>query len=326
MNSSIRKLTNGISVIDAQYVQAGVASIYLIAQGKKISIIETGTAHSVPYILRALEEIGFTSDDVDYVIPTHIHLDHAAGAGHLLMQCANAKLVIHPRGAPHMIDPERLEAGTMAVYGEEKYRQLYGKLKPIAAQRVIIAEDGFELDFNGRLLRFIDTPGHALHHFCIVDQQSEGIFTGDTFGLAYKEFATSAGEFIFATTTPVHFDPDAMLASIDKLLALKPKFMYLTHFGMIKPTDAVVAQLIKSIHAFVAIAHTEKEVSEGRVARIEQKMMQWLLDQLEGIDCAYTVEECREKLALDCYLNAQGLDVWLKRLQRNVYERMQPTT
>jgi glyoxylase-like metal-dependent hydrolase (beta-lactamase superfamily II) len=317
MNPSIIHLTNGISVIDAQYVQSGVASIYLIVQAKKVTIIETGTAHSVPHILLALQELGFTPNDVDYVIPTHIHLDHAAGAGDLLMHCTNATLVIHPRGAPHMIDPERLEAGTMAVYGEEKYRQLYGKLKPIAKQRVMIAEDGFELDFNGRVLRFIDTPGHALHHFCIYDQQSEGIFTGDTFGLAYKEFATSSGEFIFATTTPVHFDPDAMLVSIDKLLALKPKFMYLTHFGMIKPTDAVVAQLLKSIHAFVAIANAEKEESEDRVKRIEQRIMQWLISQLEEIKCSCSVEECRKKLALDCYLNAQGLDIWLKRLQRS---------
>lgn len=316
INSPIRPLTHGISVIDAHYVQAGVASIYIVVQEKKVTLIETGTAHSVPYILIALEELGFTADDVDYVIPTHIHLDHAAGAGDLLQHCTNAKLVIHPRGAPHMIDPQRLEAGTMAVYGKEKYRQLYGKLKPIAKQRILIAEDGFELDFNGRLLRFIDTPGHALHHFCIYDPQSEGIFTGDTFGVAYKAFATSVGEFIFATTTPVHFDPEAMLASIDKLLALKPKFMYLTHFGMIEPTDAVVAQLIKSIHAFVAIAEAEKEDTNGRVARIEQQMMQWLLDQLGELNCVCSIAECRKKLAFDCYLNAQGLDVWLKRLQR----------
>jgi glyoxylase-like metal-dependent hydrolase (beta-lactamase superfamily II) len=215
-----------------------------------------------------------------------------------------------------MVDPAKLEAGTMAVYGKEKYRKLYGALKPIDKQRVIIAEDGFELDFNGRVLRFIDTPGHALHHFCIYDQLSEGIFTGDTFGIAYKIFATENSEFIFATTTPIHFDPDTMLNSLDKLLALNPKVIYLTHFGMIKPTDAVIAQLTKSIHAFVEIAQSEKENSEDRVKHIEQKIMQWLLGQLDKIDCDLTLDDRKKMLATDCNLNAQGLDVWLKRLEK----------
>jgi glyoxylase-like metal-dependent hydrolase (beta-lactamase superfamily II) len=309
-------LAHGITLVDAHYMQNGVASIYIVAQGKKVTIIETGTAHSVPYILAALKKLGFTPEDVDYVIPTHLHLDHAGGAGILLTHCSQAKLVIHPRGAPHMIDPTRLEAGTMAVYGEKKYCQLYGRLEPIDAQRVLIAEDGFELDFNGRTLRFIDTPGHALHHFCIYDQQSDGIFTGDSFGVAYKELATATDEFIFATTTPVHFDPEAMLATIDKLLAYQPKSLYLTHFGKITPNDAVVAQLIASINAFVAIATAEKEPTDGRVGRIEKRIMQWLLDQLTKTGCVLSLEACQALLAMDCHLNAQGLDVWLTRLER----------
>ena len=318
MKNPLTRLANNITVIDAHYVQRGIASIYIVAQNKKVTIIETGTAHSVPYMLDALTKLGFTTNDVEYVIPTHIHLDHAGGAGDLLEICPQAKLVIHPRGAAHMIDPAKLEAGTMAVYGEEKYRKLYGTLKPIEEQRVMIAEDGFELDFNGRILRFIDTPGHALHHFCIYDQQSEGIFTGDTFGLAYKVFSTKNSEFIFATTTPVHFDPDAMLSSMDKLLTLNPKYLYLTHFGMIEPTDAVIAQLKQSINAFVKIAQSEKDNSEGRVGRIEQKLMQWLLDQLDKTECDLPLGDRKKMLATDCNLNAQGLDVWLKRLEKQV--------
>jgi glyoxylase-like metal-dependent hydrolase (beta-lactamase superfamily II) len=320
MQNLTTSLAHGITLIDAYYIQNGIASIYIIAQGEKVAIIETGTVHSVSYVIATLKTLGFTLDDVDYVIPTHIHLDHAAGAGELLALCPQAQLVVHPRGAPHMIDPSKLEAGTMAVYGEKKYRQLYGSLKPIDEQRVIIAADGFVLDFNGRILRFIDTPGHALHHFCIYDQQSEGIFTGDSFGIAYKELATATDEFIFATTTPVHFDPAAMLTTIDKLLSFNPKYLYLTHFGMIKPSDAVVAQLIQSINAFVTIAEAEKESIEGRVGRIEQRIMQWLLDQLTKTECALSLEECKKLLATDCNLNAQGLDVWLKRVNKYKFQ------
>lgn len=314
-NLSIQ-LPHNITVIDAHYVQTGVASIYLVIQNNKVTIIETGTAHSVPYILLALKALGLSTNAVDYIIPTHIHLDHAGGAGELMAQCPNAQLVIHPRGAQHMIDPAKLEAGTMAVYGEEKYRKLYGTLKPIPEDRVIIAEDDFKLDFNGRQLHFIDTPGHALHHFCIYDEQSQGIFTGDTYGLAYKELQTKKGDFIFATTTPVHFDPDAMQKSISRLLSFNPKYMYLTHFGAITPNDEITKQLLKSIDAFVAIAENEKDNIVGRVNRMEQQIMQWLLGELSTKGCQLSEDKCRKILGTDCNLNAQGLDVWLKRQEK----------
>lgn len=316
MQSTITQLTDGISVIDAHYVKPGIASIYLMTHDSKVSIIETGTAHSIPYVMSALEELGFTKDDVEYVIPTHIHLDHAAGAGELIDLCPNAQLVIHPRGAAHMINPEKLEAGTMAVYGEEKYRALYGALKPIPEERVIVADDNFELDFNGRTLRFIDTPGHALHHFCIYDSLSNGIFTGDSFGLAYKELRSSQGEFLFATTTPVHFDPDAMLNTIERLLSFNPKAMYLTHFGAIKPTAANVDLLTRSVQAFVAIAMQEKDQEEGRMERMEASIMEWLLTELAKTDCPYPEADRRKLLQGDCHLNAQGLDVWLHRIKK----------
>jgi len=316
MKNTITHLLYGITVIDAHYIDQGMVCIYLVVQEGKVSIIETGTAYSIPYILSALDELGFSPEDVDYVIPTHIHLDHAAGAGDLLALCPQAQLVIHPRGAMHMINPEKLEAGTMAVYGEEKYKKLYGALTPIAEQRVIIADNGFELDFNGRKLRFNDTPGHALHHFCIYDALSEGVFTGDTFGIAYKQLASSNSEFIFATTTPVHFDPDALLVSIDKILSLQPKFIYLTHFGMIKLNKKIASQLIQSIKAFVAIAQEEKSPIEGRVKRIEEKLMHWLLSQYSKTDGLLLMEDAKKLLQMDSHLNAQGLDVWLKRLAK----------
>ncbi len=316
MKNTITHLTDGITVIDAHYADQGIACIYIVVQASKVMLIETGTSYSVAYVLAALDELKLTPDDVDYVIPTHIHLDHAAGAGHLLDLCLQAQLVIHPRGATHMINPEKLEAGTMAVYGEEKYRKLYGALKPIEEQRVIIAEDEFELDFNGRQLRFLDTPGHALHHFCIYDLLSHGIFTGDTFGVAYKQLASSNSEFIFASTTPVHFDPDALLESIDKIISLQPKYIYLTHFGMIKPTKKIVSQLIQSIKAFVAIAKEEKYSIQGRVKRIEKKLMLYLLEQYHKTQGHASLAEAKKLLQMDCHLNAQGLDIWLKRLAK----------
>ena len=308
-------LGHNITCLDAQYVHPGIASIYLLEQDAKLCIIETGTAHSVPYILAALEAQGRSAEDVEYVIPTHIHLDHAGGAGELMQHCPNAKLVVHPRGAYHMAHPEKLQAGTMAVYGEETFRQLYGTLTPIAEERIIQAEDNHEIDFHGRILRFMDTPGHALHHFCVLDSLSKGIFTGDTFGLSYRQFDEGGRNFVFATTTPVHFDPDALLSSIDKLLALKPRQMYLTHYCAIQTSQENIAQLKKSVQAFVEIALAAKNSGENRQRLIEQQLLEWIVKESYRINNTLSESERRRIVATDARLNAQGLEVWLNRLE-----------
>lgn len=306
------KLDQGINLVDAHYMQPGLACVYLMRQGDEIAIIETGTAHTVPHILHALKSMGSSTEDVRYIIPTHIHLDHAGGAGALMAQCPNAQLLVHPRGAPHMIDPAKLQAGTVAVYGADKFNRLYGELQPVPAGRVAEVPDGFKLDFNGRQLSFLHTPGHALHHFCIHDSASRGIFTGDTFGLSYPNLSRNGQPFIFATTTPVHFSPDDMLVSIDRLMALKPKLMYLTHFGPIEPAPTLVSHLKKSILAFKSIALNEQQNQTDRQAAIEQALLRWLLDELG----AEPGSEAANWLANDVQLNAQGLEVWLKRLEK----------
>ncbi len=306
------ELEHNIYLLDAHYMHSGVACVYLMRRGNEIAIIETGTAHTVPHILQALEEIGCSKEDVRYVIPTHIHLDHAGGAGALMEQCPHAQLLVHPRGAPHMINPEKLQAGTVAVYGADKFNRLYGKLQPVSADRVTEVPDGFELDFNGSRLSFLHTPGHALHHFCIHDSASRGIFTGDTFGLCYPNLSQDGQPFIFATTTPVHFSPDDMLASIDRLMALQPALMYLTHFGSIKPTSTLVSLLKKSILAFKDIALKQQQNQTDRQAAIEQALMKWLLDELG----AEPDGKAESWLANDVQLNAQGLEVWLQRLEK----------
>lgn len=318
-------LGNGITLIDSGYQQGDVAVLYLMEQKGKCAIIETGTAHSVPFILEVLTSKGLSPDDVLFVIPTHVHLDHAGGAGELMHQCKNAQLVIHPFGARHMIDPSKLEAGTKAVYGEEQFKKLYGSLRSIDADRVIETvfdeQKRFKLDFNGRSLEFLDTPGHAKHHFCVYDKLSEGVFTGDTFGLSYPDLqanpdsksVSEKAPFIFATTTPVQFDPEALLSSIDSLVALNAKQMFLTHFGAICPTPEVVKQLKKSVKVFSDIALESKDCQEDRVTVIKQKIKIYLLDELEKHGCKQERSVCEKVIETDTLLNAQGLDFWLSR-------------
>lgn len=311
------KLDHGISYVDAEYMQPGIAVAYILHQGEQVAIIETGTARSVPDILAAVEADGLSAEAVRYVIPTHVHLDHAGGAGELIHRCPSAELVIHPAGARHMIDPSKLEAGTKAVYGDEQFEALYGTLRPVPAERVIEAPDGFELDLNGRRLRFLDTPGHARHHFCVYDETSRGIFSGDTFGLCYPDLDTEQGPFIFATTTPVQFDPEAMKSSMQRLLALEPEWFYLTHFGRVRPTSAIREQLFQSVDDMSRIALEEQAPEAGRAERIESRIMDSLLYRLNRMGCHRNAAYCRAKLANDANLNAQGLEVWLGRLAKS---------
>ena len=305
---------HGIHLVDAHYLRNRMAAVYLLQQGRNVAIIETGTARSVETILQSLKDCHLGPDDVNYIIPTHVHLDHAGGAGLLMQHCRQARLVIHPYGARHMIDPARLIAGAMAVYGQQQFQALYGTVTAVDADRVIEAPDNFELDFNGRILRFLDTPGHARHHFCIHDTQSNGIFSGDTFGLRYPELDTPQGPFLFATTTPVQFDPEAMLQSIDRLLSLAPERFYLTHYGCLPVTDDLAEQLNNSIDAFTAIALEEQTPVENRITRIQQRLQEWLLEQLSRRGCRLATDACLELLKTDIALNAQGLDVWLNKM------------
>ncbi len=308
---------HGIHTVDAGYLRPGLASIHFIVEGGHAALVDTGTQHSVPHILATLAELGLGPDAVDYVIATHVHLDHAGAAGALLACCPNARLVVHPKGARHLIDPAKLMAGALAVYGEARFHQLYGDIVPAQPERVIEAGDGHQIDFHGRVLSFIDTPGHARHHFCIFDAASNSLFTGDTFGISYREFDVGSDEnaqpFIFPTTTPVQFEPEALHASIDRLMALNPTAAYLTHYGRVMNLPRLAANLHKLIDAFVQLTRAVVEEGVARHGALKSAIEQCLLDAARAHGSTLPEERMRELLAGDVELNTQGLLVWRDR-------------
>ena len=307
---NVMNVVDGISVIDSEYYSKDFAAIYLLKQKNKVIIIETGTNYSVPYVKEALSQIGLSFSDVSYVIPTHVHLDHAGGAGLLMMQCQNAALVVHPRGARHLIDPSKLVAGAKAVYGENKFKEYYGEIFPIDANRVIQADDNFILDFDGRELRFIDTPGHARHHFCIWDKATKSMFTGDTFGISYRDLDHQDELYILPSTSPVQFDPEALIQSINRIMEFKPERVCLTHFSAIKPTKKATSKLIESIHfvSNLAIKYADKNDSESIIYK---KMMDYFLEGLNEIGFQNN-DYAKDRLSLDVLINTQGLIYWQK--------------
>ena len=302
---------DGIYAVDSGYTGPDVAAIHLIEEAGRAALVDTGNNDSLRHVLEALAETGLSADAVDYVLLTHIHLDHAGGAGAFMQAFPNAKLVVHPRGARHMAEPSKLFAGVSAVYGPERAKALYGELIPVPVARIIEAGDGHELDLGGRVIRVFDTPGHARHHVCYFDTKSRAFFTGDTFGLSYRALDVGGKPSIFPTTTPVQFEPEAMHASIRRMEAEQPTAMYLTHYAQVRDVPRLAADMHRLIDAHVAIAERH-EAAEGRKNLIEQDI--WALVGEEATRAGWTVPEAewRRILALDVELNAQGLDVWLE--------------
>lgn len=310
--SAFQDLGFGITCIDTELNRPALAACYLIRQGDGAALIDTGCGNAVPGVLAVLDHLGVKREQVCYVCPTHVHLDHAGGAGMLMEALPNATLIAHPRAAPHFIDTSKIRAGSAAVYGEAGLLKTFGEIRPVPAARVQVADDGFELDLNGRRLRFLDTPGHARHHYCVWDEPSRGIFSGDTFGISYREFDIADRAWIMPTTTPVQFEPEAWNTSLDRLLALNPQRCFLTHYGTVENIQELAATLRQGLNDYCELAVRYRE-SNVRHEKLVQGLTALSLRRLEEHGCTLGEARSRALLALDMELNAQGLGVWLDR-------------
>ena len=313
--SFVEPLGDGLWAIDTGFHRDRFDAAYLVAEGGRAAFIDTGTAFAVPRLLAALEALGLPREAVDFVIATHVHLDHAGGVGQLMQALPDAQLIVHPRGARHMIDPTALWQGALGVYGEAQMARAYGTLVPVPAERVRTTVDGETIALAGRPLVFAHTPGHALHHHCIWDARSAGWFTGDNFGMAYPEFNVGGRAFIFPTTTPVQFDPEAMRASIQRLMARAPRQMFLTHYSRITRVADCAVRLLEMMDATVAAALAHRDAPD-RLQAITDALMRLYADGARAFGVALPDARIAELLHDDVGLNAAGLIAWLDRPAR----------
>ena len=312
IESKLTDYADGITAIDVDYVRPRLAASHLVVDGGRAAFVDTGTTPSVPNLLAALAARGLEPGQVDWVLTTHVHLDHAGGAGELMRYLPRARCVVHPRGARHLVDPAKLVAGPIAVYGQARYHALYGDIVPVPEERILVPEDGERLVLGARTLELIHTPGHALHHYCIVDLDTRRIFPGDNFGISYRDFDVDGREFIMPTTTPVHFDPEAMIASIDRLMSYAPVAMYLTHFGEVRDLERLAAQLKDRVRAFVTLARQHAGAAD-RTVSMRAAMFRELGEWLDAHGYRGDLAERHRLLDDDVELNVQGLEVWLDR-------------
>ncbi|MBM4218201.1 MAG: MBL fold metallo-hydrolase [Gammaproteobacteria bacterium] len=302
----------GITAIDCDYMRPRLAASHLVVDGGRAAFVDTGTTRSLPNLLYALGVKGIDPADVDWVLTTHVHLDHAGGAGALMQVLPNARCAIHPRGARHLIDPAKLIAGSIVVYGEERYRALYGEIVPIDESRVLVVDDGAKIALGGRELELIHTPGHALHHYCIVDAAHELIFSGDTFGLSYRELDVDGRAFILPTTTPVHFDPEALCRSVDRLMAYRPRSIFLTHYAEVTELDRLARELKERVVAFADLGLRYRDVHD-RADKLRHGMFAVMSSWLDAHGFPRDDARRHELLDDDVELNCQGIEAWLDR-------------
>jgi glyoxylase-like metal-dependent hydrolase (beta-lactamase superfamily II) len=309
----VQALGHGVHAIDTGFQRPLFDAAYLIVDNGRAAFVDTGTRYALPRLLGALQALGLDVDAVDWVIPTHVHLDHAGGVGPLMQALPRARLLVHPRGARHMIDPSVLYQGALAVYGQEEMDHSYGQLVGVPAARVAHSADGMRVPLGQRELELIDTPGHALHHHCVWDPASRGWFTGDTFGLSYREFDVDGHPWILPTSTPVQFQPDALRASIDRLLAREPACVYLTHYGCLGDVATLGRHLLALLDEVVALGLSLRH-APSRQAALSRALLALYITSLRRHGCSMSEGEIAAALALDIELNAQGMAIWLDRL------------
>ena len=311
----VEPLDDGIFAIDTGFHRDRFDAAYLVVEGGRAAFIDTGTSKAVPRLLAALDALGVARAAVDLIIPTHVHLDHAGGVGQLAQALPTAQVVAHPRGARHLVDPTELWRGALAIYGQSQMDSAYGHLEPVPADRLRTTADEEIITLAGRPLRFAHTPGHCLHHHCVWDARSRGWFTGDNFGMAYPEFIVDGRPFIFPTTTPVQFDPPAMVASIHRLLENAPERMYLTHYGRVEGIADCGVRLEAMLADTLAVVDAVQGAPE-RLAALIEGLTALHVRRAQEFGVLLPETQIRALLHDDMALNAAGIGVWLDRRAR----------
>lgn len=312
MSEVFERVGDGVTAIDTLLIRPRMDASHLIVDAGRAAFVDVGTAFSTENLLAALAAQDLDVDAVDWVLLTHVHLDHAGGAGRLMRQLPRARLLLHPLGVRHIVDPSILVAASKVVYGEARFGREYGEVEAVAAERVEAVQDGRRILLGSRTLEFIHTPGHALHHLCILDRTSAEIYTGDTFGVSYRESDTDAGAFIFPTTSPTQFDPAQLHASIDRILDVEPTTAYLTHYSRVDHLEKLAADLHSEIDVFVGIAQRFVDLPD-RVGRMETALFDHLSARLEAHGFSGDAARFHALLDADVMLNAAGLHAWLSR-------------
>ncbi|TWT09351.1 MBL fold metallo-hydrolase [Planomicrobium sp. CPCC 101079] len=309
------RLNDRIHLIDGYDLGIPERTGTYVIKEEQVTIVETGPSPSIEHVKRGLEKLGIALEQIEYIIVTHVHLDHAGGAGLLLQDCPNAKVVVHPKGARHLSDPKRLVAGAKAVY-TERFSELFEPIVPIPEDRILSMGESDQLKIGPHCtLEFLDTPGHSNHHFSIFDPISHGVFAGDTVGIRYEQLVDEGIDLFLPSTSPNQFDPIAMHHAIERLRAMELAAIYYGHFGMTTKPNAALNQVSEWIPIFLDQA--KAAVAEGEGADMLAKRLYELVVEKLRAKGVRDEHEVYALIELDLQVSAMGLVDYLGKA-RNV--------
>jgi len=281
------------------FQQEAFGAIYLIDDDRK-AIIETGTSWDAGRILKAVKGFGLTPRDIDAVVVSHIHLDHAGGAGFLLAEMPRAKVYVHERGFKHLVDPSKLVASAREALGPEE-ADMFGTMRPIPADRLVAVKDKDELDLGKHSLVFLDSPGHAPHELTILDESNRCLYTGDAAGLYFP------GDEILMPIAPAPaFDLEKNVETFHRLMSLEPRALLFSHYGPHRNPKAAIEAMMEAYPAWARVVK-ERLASAGE---------EGVLRELYDMSCRAAKRYPRDFLERRIRVSITGLAAYHERLER----------
>ena len=292
--------------VDCHYVETEFAASFLLEHEQKGLFVECNTTHAIPYLEASAAKIGLAPEQIEGLIITHVHLDHAGGAGAFLKAFPRALVYAHPKAARHLIDPSKLIASATLVYGEKRMQEWYGTIYPCDPKRVVVLEDGANVIFENVKLSTKHLRGHANHHLVVTEPLTRTLFTGDTFGVSYPKLAHHQ-DVILASTSPTDFDGEAALASLEWIVAQNPNQLALTHYGLIPSTRIpVLAEILRDQLRYSMKLCEQTKNEQLTVDAVETRLRDFLLHYFSGRGVTFSTDDLR-LLAIDIKVNAQGI-------------------
>ncbi|HEY77640.1 MAG TPA: MBL fold metallo-hydrolase [Dehalococcoidia bacterium] len=286
----ISEVAENIYMIDNQLFNIPKwGCVYLLNEDYK-TLIETGPTNSIPFVLAGIKKIGFKPKDVAHIIVTHIHLDHAGGTGVLAQAMPQAQVIVHHKGARHLVNPTRLVESAIAARGNE-FINMHGKVLPIDIHRVKAVNEGDRIQLSDQqMLHFIDAPGHAPHELCIFETRNCGLFTGDAVAVYIPDY-----DVLLPFHPPPHFNLELCLDTLLRLEGLSARTIYYSHFGISSSVKEHIQRSREQLMVWDNIFRTGARDSDWN--EIESKMTSQACAQLEPLKGIKSVELLYEYLA-----------------------------
>jgi glyoxylase-like metal-dependent hydrolase (beta-lactamase superfamily II) len=258
----VELIAPGIHQIDTLLGGMDRMTAGFLVEGAQPALVETGSQTSVTAVRDALTGAGLGPADLRWIIVTHIHLDHAGGVGDMAAAFPNATVVVHERGARHLLDPTRLIDSAARVYGP-LLDGLYGRMLPVPEGRLVAAADGHRVDLgDGHFLTMVDSPGHAKHHHAVLDDHTGTLLVGDAAGVKLPDIGV-----LRPATPPPDFDLEQATASLRRFAELRPQQVVLTHYGPVEDPQATLSEAEDMLHRWVEVA--ERTMRESEAAGVE---------------------------------------------------------